>query len=72
LATARLPQPQEQKVLLDTFSRFFDKYQNDPKSALKYLKQGESEIDEKLIPKLASYTTIASLILNLDETITKE
>ena len=73
LATARLPQPQEQRVLLDTFNRFSDKYRNDPKSALKYLKQGESEVDEKLDPReLASYTTIASLILNLDETITKE
>jgi hypothetical protein len=73
LATARLPRPQEQKVLLDTFSRFFEKYRNDPKSAVKYLKQGESEISEKIDPReLASYTTIASLILNLDETITKE
>ncbi|MFN8008943.1 MAG: DUF1553 domain-containing protein [Terriglobia bacterium] len=73
LATARFPQPQEQKVLMETYGRFLDKYRDDPKAALKFLNQGESEVDETLDPKeLASYATVASLILNLDETITKQ
>jgi hypothetical protein len=37
------------------------------------LSQGESQRDEKLdAAELATYTTVASLILNLDEMVTKE
>ena len=42
-------------------------------AAVKYLNYGDSTRDESLSPnELASYTAVASLILNLDETITKE
>jgi len=42
-------------------------------SALDLVKQGESPRNEVLdLAELASYTTVASLILNLDETVTKE
>ena len=44
-----------------------------PRRRRSYLSQGESPRDEKLdASELAAYTTVASLILNLDETITKE
>jgi len=34
---------------------------------------GESPLNEQLnVSELAAYTTVASLILNLDETVTKE
>ena len=73
LATARWPQVPESEVLLVTFHKFRDAYQEEPEAALKFVSQGESPRDETLDPtELASYTSMTSLILNLDETITKE
>jgi hypothetical protein len=74
LATGRPPKPQEQKVLLAGFERNLDKYQKNPKAALNLMiSSRESPIDENLdLCELAAYTTQASLILNLDEVITKE
>jgi hypothetical protein len=73
LALARPPKPAEQSVLLDTLSQFKARYHAKPDAAVKYLSQGNSPRDPKLDPvELAAYTSVASLIFNLDETITKE
>ena len=73
LAMARTPLPKENSVLRGVYQRFLDKYVEDPDTAVELLAEGESEYDELLDPaELASYAGIASLILNLDETITKE
>ena len=72
LATARRPTPAESAVLAKGFEYHLDKYRPDKQAALKYLSYGEHPRDEKLDPvELAAYTAIASLILNLDETISK-
>ena len=48
-------------------------YRKDQKAAVKLISAGEFPINEKLdVSQLAAYTTMAGLILNLDETITKE
>jgi hypothetical protein len=73
LATARQPQRPEQQVLTDSFRFQLDRYQTDAGAALKLLGQGEHPRDETLDAReLAAYTGVASLILNLDETVTKE
>jgi hypothetical protein len=55
------------------FQRYLEDYRRDQKRALKLISVGESPINEKLeANELAAYTTVASLILNFDETITKE
>jgi hypothetical protein len=73
LATARRPKPPERDVLLDLLGQFQSYYGIHAGAALKLLGQGESRRDESLDPsELASYASVASLILNLDETITKE
>jgi len=73
LVVSRRPQAEEAKVLRDSLHGFMGRYQNDSKAALKYLNYGASPRDESLSPnELASYAAVASLILNLDETITKE
>jgi hypothetical protein len=74
LATGRLPKAEEQKVLLAGFERNLQQYRQNPKAALNLMiSSREFPIDERLdVCELAAYTTQASLILNLDEVITKE
>ncbi len=73
LATARLPAAEERAVLLQSFRRYRDRFQTAPQDAVLYLGVGESQRDETIEPaELAAYAAVAGLILNLDETITKE
>ena len=73
LATAREPAAEETRVLVDGLHHHLDRYQTDRKAALKLLSEGEYPRNQTLeVAELASYTTLASLILNLDETITKQ
>jgi mono/diheme cytochrome c family protein len=73
LATARTPDPQERDVLLGSLEEFRSSYRQDKAQASKLLSIGESRIDSSLDPReVAAWTTLASMILNLDETITAE
>ena len=73
LATARELADKQSEVLLSSFRHYRGNFGTDRESALKLLTQGEHARNEVLdAAELASYTTVASLILNLDETITKE
>jgi hypothetical protein len=48
-------------------------FRKDRQSALKLLRVGESRPDSRLDPaELAAWSTVTSVILNLDETITKQ
>lgn len=72
LALARYPSATELTVLRNNL-QFHTTYFADPKKAREYLAQGETLSDPSLNPtELAAYTSVASLIFNLDETITKE
>jgi Protein of unknown function (DUF1553)/Protein of unknown function (DUF1549)/Concanavalin A-like lectin/glucanases superfamily/Planctomycete cytochrome C len=73
LATARSPRPEESRVLLALYKQELVAYQKDPDTARKALNHGEHPVDQRLEQvELAAYTSITRLILNLDETITKE
>ena len=73
LATARWPSAQEASVLSDLLTRQLAVYRRDNKAALALLKVGESPLDPKLdVAETAAWTVVASAILNLDETITRE
>jgi hypothetical protein len=73
LVTARAPTPREAELLYDAFVGYLNDYKTDPEAARKYLSQGESPRDAELdVSELAAYSTLASLILNLDEAVTKE
>jgi hypothetical protein len=73
LALAREPAPSESDVLLTIAARQTDEFRADPQAARELLAVGERPYDEKLdAPELAAWATVASTILNLDETITKE
>ena len=72
LATARRPTAKEIGVLRRMLERQIAVFRHDPEAALKLLAVGESPRNEKLDPaELAAWTTVASVILNLDETVTK-
>jgi hypothetical protein len=69
---AREPEAIEADVVGKTLTHYLDRYQKDPASAAKALRVGESPIRAGLAePELAAYTLIANLLLNLDETVTR-
>jgi hypothetical protein len=73
LATSREPSREEERVLVDLAARSIARYRKQPEEARKLLGVGESKFDAKLdAAELAGWTIVASAILNLDETITKE
>ena len=53
--------------------RYRQAFEKDPESARRLVRHGESTLDATLNSKeLAAYLATAGVILNLDETITKE
>ncbi len=73
LATDRRPDAKEVRVLQDMLRQELTHYRGEPDAAHKLLQVGESRANAKLdAGDLAAWTTVASVILNLDETITKE
>ena len=72
LATARQPAADEVKVLLEVFNRQLADFRKDKQAAEKFLMVGTFKPKSGLdATELAAWTTIASMILNLDETVTK-
>jgi hypothetical protein len=72
LATAHQPAMDELKILRETFDRRLANFKAKPDAAAKLIAVGESKSDPKLDQsELAAYTTVASMVLNLDEVITK-
>jgi hypothetical protein len=73
LATAHRPSEKELEILLSSFAYYRDGFQSDAVSASRYLAQGEAPRDMKLdVQELAAYAAVASVILNLDATLTKD
>ncbi len=71
-ATARRASPAELRVLVELAQRELDHYKKDPAQAAKLIAIGASKAGNVEAAELAAWTTVASTILNLDETITKE
>ena len=73
LATSRPPKARESEILLTSFHYYLDMFQGDPAAAAKLVSDTASRRDQDLNPsQLAAYATMGSMILNLDETVTKE
>jgi hypothetical protein len=73
LATSRYPQPEELNVLTRVYGEHLSHYQGHADAAAQLLAIGESPRVDTLDPaEHAAYTMLGSLILNLDETITKD
>jgi hypothetical protein len=73
LCTARMPSKREAQMLAGALARFREQYRSDTAAAEKLIRAGESKPDATLAaPELAAHTSLALLLLNLDETLTKE
>jgi hypothetical protein len=73
LATGRSPEGKEWRVLRDLLKKQREVFGKDQPAAVKFLSVGESARDKGIPPaELAAWTTVTSVILNLDETITKQ
>ncbi|HEY2934388.1 MAG TPA: DUF1553 domain-containing protein [Acidobacteriota bacterium] len=73
LVTGRLPSAGEAGILRKSLEYHVDYFSRTPGAAGAYLQHGESSSDGALDPReVAAYAAVASLMLNLDETVTKE
>jgi len=73
LCTARRPAAKETALLSDSLARFRQQYTADATAAAQLIATGESKPDASLpAPELAAHTSLALLLLNLDETLTRE
>jgi hypothetical protein len=73
LATSRKPSSAELRILTAGFQAHLAKYRKDRKTAAELISTGESPRNTRLDPaEHAAYTAMGSVILNLDEVVTKE
>jgi hypothetical protein len=72
LATARQPTRAEVRVLEDVLKKQLAEFQANQEAAQKFLSVGTWKADSDCdAAELAAWTTVASMVLNLDETVTK-
>ena len=72
LATGRTPQSDEVALLARIFEKTLAEYKKDPAAAKALLATGDFRCDSGLdTSEVAAWTTVANLLLNLDETLTK-
>lgn len=73
IVLGRDPKPKESTVLNRALGQFRAQFAGKREAAVKFLAQGDSVRDERFPPEeLAAYASLASLVLNLDEAVTKE
>lgn len=73
LATARLADDEEIETLLDVYQQQLSIYQRDASAAEGLLQVGDSAHNTQLdVSEHAAWTIVASLILNLDETVSRQ
>ncbi len=71
--TCRAPQPDELQVLEKGLQARLARYQTSTEAATQLTSQGASTVAAGIAaPELAAYTLTANILLNLDETITRE
>jgi hypothetical protein len=71
-ALSREPRSEEAKVLSELYQKHYQDYRNDPQAARRLISSGESPVPQKVdISELATWTSVARVILNLHETITR-
>jgi len=73
LVLDRAPKPAETTTLEAAFAKFRERYRAQPEEAARLLTQGESSRDTSLDPvDLAAWSGVASLLLTMDEAVTRQ
>jgi uncharacterized protein DUF1553 len=73
LVTGRAPSAGEAQILRDSLQYHLDYFSSGNNDVKAFLSQGEAGADASLNEReLAAYASVGSLLLNLDETVTKE
>ena len=73
LVTQRTPRPDEKEILTQGLRTYLAHFKANPDAATSLIKIGTSSVPKDLNPvELAAHTTLANVLLNLDEVITKE
>ncbi len=73
LTVSRQPTDEVRSILVSAYDEYLSEYQSNRAAALELVSEGESARDQTLdIAQLAAYQMVASLILNLDGTITRD
>ena len=73
MATARPPSTTESEILNRAFAKQLKSFKDDPRATKNLLAQGDSPVHKRANrTELAAYAMTAGLILNLDETVTKQ
>lgn len=69
---SRAPDADEVRIATEALSEHKNRYAGDKKAAIELISYGESKHDESIAaPELAAWTLIANMLLNLDETVSK-
>ena len=73
MATSRMPDRIEQKRIQSALAKYRTHFEAHPKSAVEVVSIGESVSNKNLDPiEYAAWATVCLMLLNLDETLTKE
>ena len=73
LATGRAPTPSELETLTTGYESYAKHYSADVEASKALLANGESPVPTDIAPEvLAAYVPLAGVLLNLDETLTRE
>ena len=72
LVAGRTPLTEEEQILAENLQYHLEYFSSHTDKVERFLAQGESVADSKLSPtELAAYASVASLLLNSDEAVTK-
>ncbi|HEX3599364.1 MAG TPA: DUF1553 domain-containing protein, partial [Lacipirellulaceae bacterium] len=73
LATSRAPTANELSMLRTSLQKYEDRFRGSPATAEQFVSHGESPRNKSLdVVDLAAHTAVASVLLNMDETISKD
>jgi hypothetical protein len=73
LATSRAPTASELAVLNASLQKYLDRFRKSPAAAEQFVSHGEAARNKSLdMVNLAAHTAVASIILNMDEAISKD